>query len=98
MFQRNVYNNDDFVSVDIDYGKVKLKDGIRCPFLDEKNYCIIHSKLGEEYLSNGCTSFPRITNIIDGCYEMSLDVACPEAAKIILLKEEGIEFVESEEL
>ena len=31
------------------------------------------------------------------CYEISLDVACLEAARIILLKEEGIEFKESEE-
>ena len=28
---------------------------------------------------------------------MSLDVACPEAARILLQKEEGIEFKESEE-
>ena len=67
------------------------------PFLDEENYCIIYSKIGEEYLSNVCTSFPRITNKVDGYYEMSLDVACPEAARILLLKEEGIEFKESEE-
>ncbi|MBC8061681.1 MAG: flagellin lysine-N-methylase, partial [Clostridiaceae bacterium] len=96
MVQRNIYKNDDYVSPDIDYGKVRLKSGLRCPFLDEENYCIIYSKIGEGYLSNGCTSFPRITNIVDGCYEMSLDVACLEAAKILLLKEEGIEFMESE--
>ena len=97
MFQKNVHNNNDYCSDDVDYGKVKLKRGKRCPFLDDENYCIIHSKLGEEYLSNVCSSFPRITNRIDGYYEMSLDVACPEAARIILLKEEGIEFKESEE-
>lgn len=97
MFQKNVHNNDEYCSPDIDYGKVKLKNGKRCPFLDEKNYCVIYSKIGEEYLSNVCTSFPRITNKIDGYYEMSLDVACPEAARILLLKKEGIEFTESEE-
>lgn len=97
MFQKNVHNNDYCTSNDVDYGKVKLKGEKRCPFLDEENYCIIHSKLGEEYLSNVCSSFPRITNKIDGHYEMSLDVACPEAARILLLKEEGIRFKESEE-
>jgi lysine-N-methylase len=97
MFQKNVHNNDDYLSPDVDYGKVKLKIGKRCAFLDEKNYCIIYSKLGEEYLSNVCTSFPRITNIVDGFYEMSLDVACPEAARILLLKKEGIEFKEGKE-
>jgi len=97
MFQKNVHNNDNYLSSDVDYGKVKLTSGKRCPFLDEENYCIIYSKLGEEYLSNVCTSFPRIINIVDGCYEMSLDVACPEAARILLLKEEGIEFEEGTE-
>ncbi|PRR83569.1 flagellin lysine-N-methylase [Clostridium vincentii] len=97
MFQKNVYNNEDYLSPDVDYGKVKLKNGKRCPFLDEENYCMIYSNLGEEYLSNICTSFPRITNKIDGYYEISLDVACPEAARILLLKEQGIEFQESEE-
>ncbi|MFT5872293.1 MAG: lysine-N-methylase [Clostridium sp.] len=98
MFQKNVHNNDNYLNNDVDYGKVKLTKGKRCPFLDEENYCIIYSKLGEEYLSNVCTSFPRIINKVDGYYEMSLDVACPEAARIILLKEEGIEFEEGTEI
>lgn len=97
MFQKNVHNNEYCQAPDIDYGKVKLKKDKRCPFLDECNYCIIQSKLGEEYLSNVCTSFPRILNKIDGYYEMSLDVSCPEAARILLLKEEGIEFEKNEE-
>jgi lysine-N-methylase len=97
MFQKNVHNNDNYLDSDVDYGKVKLTIGKRCPFLDDENYCIIYSKLGEEYLSNVCTSFPRIINKVDGCYEMSLDVSCPEAARIILLIEEGIEFEEGEE-
>lgn len=98
MFQKSVHNNEYCQSADVDYGKVKLKDEKRCPFLDKENYCIIYSKLGEEYLSNVCTSFPRILNKVDGCYEISLDVACPEAARILLLKEEGIEFTQSEEI
>jgi lysine-N-methylase len=97
MFQKNVHNNDYYLSPDVDYGKVKLKSGKRCAFLDDENYCIIYSKIGEEYLSNVCTSFPRIINKVDVCYEISLDVACPEAARILLLKEEGIGFKESEE-
>ena len=97
MFQKNVQNNERCSSEDIDYGIVKLKKDKRCPFLDEENYCVIHSNLGEDYLSNVCTCFPRVTNKIDDTYEMSLDVACPEAARLILLKEEGIKFVNKEE-
>ena len=97
MFQKNIQNNERYSSEDIDYGIVKLKKEKRCPFLDEENYCVIHSKLGEDYLSNVCTCFPRVTNKIDETYEMSLDVACPEAARLILLKEEGIKFINKEE-
>ena len=82
---------------EIDFAKVKLGENKRCPFLKCDNYCVIHSNLGEEYLLNVCTSFPRVTNKIDGIYEMSLAVACPEAARILLLKKDGIEFSESDE-
>ena len=97
MFQKNVQNNERCSSEDVDYGIVKLKKDKRCPFLDEKNYCVIHSNLGEDYLSNVCTCFPRVTNKVDETYEMSLDVACPEAARLILLREEGINFIGKEE-
>ncbi|SHH43325.1 flagellin lysine-N-methylase [Clostridium grantii] len=96
MFQKNVHNNDAYCNADIDYGKVKLREGKVCPFLDENNYCVIYTNLGEEYLSNVCTSFPRIINKIDDYYEMSLDTACPEAARILLLKKDGLQFKESE--
>ena len=96
LFQKNIHFNDNYFSEDVDYGRVKLKGGKRCPFLDSENYCMIYSNLGQDYLSNVCTSFPRTTNIVDGIYEMSLDVACPEASRIILLKEEGIQFKENE--
>lgn len=97
MFQKNIHNNEYCQSDDVDYGKVKLKTGKKCPFLNDENYCIIHSKLGEDYLSNVCTCFPRIMNKVDGCYEICLDPACLEAAKLILLNKEGIRFEESEE-
>ena len=97
MFQKNIHNNEYCQSDNIDYGKVKLKSEKRCPFLDKENYCVIHSKLGEEYLSNVCTSFPRVMNKVDGVYEASLDPACPEAARLMLLREEGISFEENKE-
>ena len=97
MFQKNLYNNEYCTSDNIDYGRVKLKGEKRCPFLDDEKYCIIYSRLGEEYLSNVCTCFPRILNKIDGFYEMSLDISCPEAARILLSKKEGIEFTKSNE-
>lgn len=93
MFQKNVHNNQYCTSEDIDYGRVKLKDNKRCAFLDDNNLCMIYSNIGEDYLSNVCTCYPRITNIIDGNYEMTLDVSCPEAARKVLSLKDGIKFV-----
>jgi|GEM_PF-296589 len=93
---KNIFIRDKCNNVNIDYGQIKLKHNKKCPFLDKDNYCFIQSKLGEEYLSNICTTFPRVINKIDDYYEMSMDVSCIEAARIILLKEGGIEFEESE--
>ncbi|MBU5487094.1 flagellin lysine-N-methylase [Clostridium sp. MSJ-8] len=93
MFQKNVHNNQYCTSEDIDYGRVKLKNNKRCAFLDDNNLCIIYSNIGEDYLSNVCTCYPRITNIIDGNYEMTLDVSCPEAARKVLSLKDGIEFI-----
>lgn len=95
MFDKNIVINKDKTCDDVDYAKVKLKNGKRCAFLDENNLCVIYTNIGEEYLSNVCTCFPRILNKVDGEFEMSLDVSCPEAARILLSKKEGIEFTES---
>lgn len=92
MFQKNIHNNVYCTSDDVDYGRVKLKKGKRCAFLDDNNLCMIYSNLGEDYLSNVCTCYPRVMNIVDNNYEMSLDVACPEAARILLAKKSGINF------
>lgn len=97
ILESNLIKNKKCQCDEIDFAKVKLGESKRCPFLKCDNYCVIHSNLGEEYLSNVCTSFPRVTNKIDGIYEMSLAVACPEAARILLLKKNGIEFSESDE-
>ena len=92
LFRKNMYRNNECNNEFIDYGKIMLKSDKRCPFLDGCNYCMIHSKLGESYLSNTCSHFPRVLNRINEEFEISLDLACPEAARIVLNKKEGIEF------
>lgn len=92
IFQRNLYNNNQCFNENIDYGNVKLKEGKRCPFLDNENYCVIQSNLGEEYLSNVCSLFPRVINKVDNIYEISLDVSCPEVSRIVLGDIKGIDF------
>lgn len=67
-------------------------DNLKCTFLNEEGLCDIHSKLGEEYLSNTCTVYPRKYSQVNGVLELSLSVSCPEAARLILLNEDGIDF------
>lgn len=96
LFKDSIFINEDCVSDEVDYAKIKLNNLKKCPFLKECGYCKIHSELGEGYLSNTCSHYPRILNKIDDDYEISLDLSCPEAARIILSNKDGINFIEDE--
>lgn len=95
--QKSVQNNLNYTNKDLDYGKIKLNKDNRCPLLDENNFCTVHSKLGEDYLSSVCTQFPRVLNKIDDFYEISLDTSCPESARIVLGNPEKIKFKETKD-
>ncbi|MDO5517889.1 MAG: flagellin lysine-N-methylase [Clostridium sp.] len=96
MIENSIFINEDCTSNDLDYGIIKLNDKKFCPFLDENSYCMIQSKFGEENLSCVCAHFPRIMNKVDNNYEISLDIACPEAARLVLNDKESIKFTSGE--
>lgn len=79
----------------VDYARVKLSQNKRCPFLTEKGLCMTQAKLGESFLSNVCATYPRMTNSVDGVFENTLTLSCPVAAKLVLLKPEGLTFAET---
>lgn len=56
-----------------------------CPFLSPEHFCGIQLELGESYLSRICAVFPRAIHTIDGLKETALSLACPEAARLVLL-------------
>lgn len=95
-FKNSINKNNECSNEFIDYGKIELNEEKRCPFLNECNYCIIHSEFGEEYLSNTCSHFPRVLNKVDEEYEISLDISCPEAARIVLGRKNGFSFEKDE--
>lgn len=97
LFKTCVRPNPDAFSDAVDFATVKLKKNKVCPFLDEAHLCKIQSGFGETYLSNVCATYPRYTNVIDGVYEHSATVSCPEAARLILKNPKGITFTEGEE-
>lgn len=82
---------------DESYGKMKMESDGRCPFLDEKMLCKIHRNLGEEYLSDTCALYPRYLRKVDGKFERSATMSCPEIARLGLLNPDGIAFEHIEE-
>lgn len=97
LFRTCVRPNPDAYSDAVDFATVRLKKDKVCPFLNEAHLCKIQSRFGEAYLSNVCATYPRYTNVIDGIYEHSATVSCPEAARLILMNPAGITFTEGEE-
>jgi lysine-N-methylase len=82
---------------DADYAKIALTSDHSCPMLDEEKLCSIQLKLGESYLSNVCTTYPKISNLVNVTLEKSATMSCPEAARLALLNPNGMEFDEIEE-
>lgn len=82
---------------DANYAFIKLDENNNCPLLLKNGLCSIHQQLGENHLSNICATYPRTTKKVGTIIEKSLTLSCPEAAKLVLLNESGIGFIESEE-
>lgn len=76
------------------YASILLSGCQTCGMLSEEGLCEIQLKLGEDYLSTTCSAYPRVTNVINGHYEQSACMSCPEAARLALLNPEPMEFFE----
>lgn len=72
------------------------KDG-SCPFLRSDFLCDLQKNFGEDYLSNICYSYPRVTTKIKEVIFQSLTLSCPLATELILFSGEMF-FVESESI
>ncbi|EPD86254.1 flagellin lysine-N-methylase [Paenibacillus sp. HGH0039] len=78
------------------YARFILKDDLSCPMLTVDKWCMIQKEIGEQALSKTCTTYPRNLNKLDGTYELSGRVSCPEIARLVLFETKGIEFEEIE--
>ena len=79
---------------DDNYARINL-NGPSCPFLSE-GWCAIQKKLGEKYLAIMCSAYPRVMNVVDDVLQRSLDLSCPEAARIVLLDPDPMQFDEED--
>ena len=64
-----------------------LREGKRCPFLNDRGLCDIILELGEEAISEVCTNHPRYYDWMDGVTEAGVGLCCQEAARLILTDE-----------
>ncbi len=80
------------VSNDDEYAKIALDRAV-CPFFSV-GLCSIQQRLGEEYLSKRCATYPRVINRVGEVLQRSLDLSCPEAARVVLLNSRPIGFDE----
>ena len=96
-FKKYIHINTNCYDPVVDYAYAALDDSRRCQFLNSENLCMIHKYMGESYLSNVCTNFPRITNKIDGKLEQSATPSCPEIARKIVSDPDAMQLVEIDE-
>lgn len=56
----------------------------RCPMWRDDGLCRIQAAWGEEALCHTCRAFPRLTHDYGDFREHTLELSCPEAARLIL--------------
>lgn len=62
---------------------ITLNQDKKCPFLNKKKLCRLVLELGEEVLSETCTTFPRQINQFEDRTEYSLDTGCPVVVDLL---------------
>lgn len=74
-------------------GTFKQPEDKRCALLNHDNLCDMQLHLGEGSLCKTCSRYPRHMEEFENVREITLSVSCPEAARILLKKEEPVTFL-----
>lgn len=74
------------------FGVMKMKSDGECHFLQEDKLCAIHSHMGAQALSDTCRLYPRYLNRFGSQRENALGISCPEAARLVLLNPQPMQF------
>lgn len=94
--QKNIKRNRSADVNEFNYGQFKMDDNNACTMLTKDGLCSIQNILGAEALCHTCTVYPREIATINNIFEKTLTLSCPEAARIILNRPEGLDFIEEE--
>ena len=62
-----------------------------CNFLSD-GWCSIQNALGEDLISNTCSSYPRLSLKLDDTLFQSMSLSCPEAARLALTDPDAFDF------
>lgn len=62
---------------------IRDEDTGNCHFLRD-GWCSIQSALGEDWISNTCSSYPRLNVVLGDTRFQSMSLSCPEAARLAL--------------
>ena len=77
---------------DNDFGFLAMKPDGACHFQQEDRLCAIQKNLGAPALSTTCKLYPRYINQFGAQREHALGISCPEAARLVLLNPEPMQF------
>ena len=77
------------VLVEEDGETVMTIENGRCPMWRDDGLCRIQVELGEAALCKVCTEFPRLTHDYGDFMERTLELSCPEAARLIFAAQPG---------
>lgn len=85
------------LSIDADdknkFGVMHMKANGDCHFLQSDRLCMIQCVMGEQALSDTCRIYPRYLNQFGQQREKSMGISCPQAARLILLSPQPMQFV-----
>jgi lysine-N-methylase len=62
-----------------------------CHFLSD-GWCSVQSALGEDLISNTCSSYPRLSVKLGDTLFQSMSLSCPEAARLALTSPDAFDF------
>ena len=72
------------------FSYINIKKNGFCPFLDKNKLCGIQKKYGENYLPETCKNFPRRKVNFDTVQIKTLNLACPEVARLCLTQKDSM--------